>query len=161
MVTASVRCRGRWVRTDHVPSTALAMYSVTYATPMTSASVRAKSTTQGPPRDRGARMAATTPAASTTSAAMCSPESCRIDALPATVRHVTGVDGACTVPPMSVLVATRADITLDAVRRVAWEGEGVELAPEAITLMDRSHVSFAAFVRARVAEDPGALIYGT
>src|SRR3954447_1297511 len=62
---------------------------------------------------------------------------------------------------MSVKIATRADITPEALQRVAWDGEAVELAPEAIERMDRSHASFAAFVAARVAEDPGALIYGT
>ena len=62
---------------------------------------------------------------------------------------------------MPVPLTTRADVTLDAVRRVAWEGEAVELAPAALALMDRSHAAFAAFVEARVAEDPGALIYGT
>jgi histidine ammonia-lyase len=62
---------------------------------------------------------------------------------------------------MAVPLTTRADVTLDAVRRVAWEGETVELAPAALALMDRCHAAFAAFVEARVAEDPGALIYGT
>jgi histidine ammonia-lyase len=62
---------------------------------------------------------------------------------------------------MSVTIATRADITPDAVRRVAWEGEDVELAPAALERMDRAHASFTAFVEARIAEDPGALIYGT
>jgi histidine ammonia-lyase len=62
---------------------------------------------------------------------------------------------------MSVLVAKRADVSLEAVRRVAWEGEGVEVAPAAIAQMDRCHAAFAAFVEARLAEDPGALIYGT
>jgi histidine ammonia-lyase len=62
---------------------------------------------------------------------------------------------------MSVQIARRADITLEAVRRVAWDGEAVELAPEALARMDRSHAGFAAFVEARLAEDPGALIYGT
>src|SRR5215208_4977585 len=62
---------------------------------------------------------------------------------------------------MSVLVATRADVTLDAVRRVAWAGESVELAPAAVALMDRRHAEFAALVEARLAADPGALIYGT
>jgi histidine ammonia-lyase len=63
--------------------------------------------------------------------------------------------------PMTVRIATRDDITLQALQRVAWEGEAVELAPEAIERMERSHASFAALVEARVAEDPGALIYGT
>jgi histidine ammonia-lyase len=62
---------------------------------------------------------------------------------------------------MSVLVGKRADVSLEAVRRVAWEGEGVEVAPAAIAQMDRCHAAFAAFVEARLAEDPGALIYGT
>jgi histidine ammonia-lyase len=62
---------------------------------------------------------------------------------------------------MSVPIATRADISLDAVRRVAWDGEGVALAPEALQRIDGAHASFTAFVEARVAEDPGALIYGT
>ena len=62
---------------------------------------------------------------------------------------------------MTVRLATREDISLGAVRRVAWEGEGVELAPEAVERMDSAHASFAALVAARVAEDPGALIYGT
>src|SRR3954447_15378460 len=62
---------------------------------------------------------------------------------------------------MSVTIATRADITPDAVRRVAWDGEDVALAPAALEQMDRAHRSFTAFVEARIAEDPGALIYGT
>src|SRR5262245_29008910 len=62
---------------------------------------------------------------------------------------------------MPVPIAKRTDITIEAVRRVAWDGEDVELAPEALARMDRCHASFAAFVDARVAEDPGALIYGT
>jgi histidine ammonia-lyase len=62
---------------------------------------------------------------------------------------------------MSVPIGTRADVSLAAVRRVAWDGEGVELAAEAIERMDRCHAAFAALVEARVAEDPGALIYGT
>jgi histidine ammonia-lyase len=62
---------------------------------------------------------------------------------------------------MSVSIAARGDITPEAVRRVAWEGEAVALAPAAVERMDRAHASFRAFVDARVAEDPGALIYGT
>jgi histidine ammonia-lyase len=62
---------------------------------------------------------------------------------------------------MTVPVTTRADVTLDSVRRVAWEGEAVELQPAALALMDRCHAAFAAFVEARLAEDSGALIYGT
>src|SRR3954451_3813763 len=33
---------------------------------------------------------------------------------------------------MTLCLATRADLSLDAVRRVAWEGEGVELAEAAV-----------------------------
>jgi len=62
---------------------------------------------------------------------------------------------------MSVRISSRADITLEAVRRVAWDGEGVDLAPEALERMDEMHASFMALVAARLAEDPGALIYGT
>jgi histidine ammonia-lyase len=62
---------------------------------------------------------------------------------------------------MSVRISTRADIDLEAVRRVAWDGEGVDLAPEALERMDAAHESFLALVAARLAEDPGALIYGT
>jgi histidine ammonia-lyase len=62
---------------------------------------------------------------------------------------------------MPVPLRTRADVTLDAVRRVAWDGEAVEFAPETLARMDRCHAAFAALVEARVAEDPGALIYGT
>ena len=62
---------------------------------------------------------------------------------------------------MSVSIATRADITPEAVRRVGWEGEAIALAPAAIERMDGAHASVRAFVDARVAEDPGALIYGT
>ena len=54
----------------------------------------------------------------------------------------------------------RSDITLSALRRVAWDGERVELGPDAIARMDRSHESFNAYVRARLAEDPEAMIYG-
>src|SRR4051812_39322632 len=62
---------------------------------------------------------------------------------------------------MSLLVTTRADLSLDGVRRVAWEGEDVELHADALAAMDRGHASFTALVEARLAEDPGALIYGT
>jgi histidine ammonia-lyase len=62
---------------------------------------------------------------------------------------------------MTLLVTTRADLSLDAVRRVAWDGEGIELHRDALAAMDRGHASFAALVAARLTEDPGALIYGT
>src|SRR5437899_762054 len=61
---------------------------------------------------------------------------------------------------MTLAVATRADLTLDAVRRVAWEGERVEIAPGALAVMDRCHDSFQALVEELQAADPDALIYG-
>jgi histidine ammonia-lyase len=62
---------------------------------------------------------------------------------------------------MTLSLATRTDINLDAVRRVAWEGESIALTPEALDRMEETHASFMAFVADRVAKDPGALIYGT
>jgi histidine ammonia-lyase len=59
-----------------------------------------------------------------------------------------------------VVVASRSDLSVGAVRRVAWEGEAVVLAPQVSERMDRSHAAFEAFVAARLAEDPGALLYG-
>ena len=61
---------------------------------------------------------------------------------------------------MTVVLNARSDITLDALRRVAWDGEGVELGPEAIAQMDRAHDAFDGYVKARLAEEPDALIYG-
>src|SRR3954471_11010576 len=62
---------------------------------------------------------------------------------------------------MTLSLATRADLSLDAVRRVAWQGEGGALAPAALVRIDDCHAAFEALVAARLAEDPGALIYGT
>jgi histidine ammonia-lyase len=61
---------------------------------------------------------------------------------------------------MRVLVNARTDITMDAFRRVAWEGERVEIGDRAAETMDRSHESFQAYLKARLAEDPQAVIYG-
>jgi histidine ammonia-lyase len=61
---------------------------------------------------------------------------------------------------MSLVVGTRLDITLDGLRRVAWDGERVEITRHAITVMDRCHRSFDALVESLRAADPGALIYG-
>lgn len=61
---------------------------------------------------------------------------------------------------MSVLVRDRRDITLEAVYAVAWQGAGLEIAPEALELMDRCHESFEAHVADRVRAQPDALIYG-
>jgi len=59
-----------------------------------------------------------------------------------------------------LLVNVRSDITLSGLRRVAWDGEGVELGPDAIARMDRSHESFDAYVSSSLAADPEAMIYG-
>jgi histidine ammonia-lyase len=61
---------------------------------------------------------------------------------------------------VTVVVATRVDLTLDAFRRVSREGEGVELAPGTRERIDALHETFLAHVRARLAEDPGVLLYG-
>ena len=61
---------------------------------------------------------------------------------------------------MGLLVDTRFDITLEGLRRVAWEGEPVEIGPGAISVMDGTHASFQALVESLQAADPGALIYG-
>src|ERR1700759_473751 len=62
---------------------------------------------------------------------------------------------------MSTLrVRHRADITVDAIHAVAWRGASVEIAPEALALMDRCHETFEALVAQRLRDDPGALIYG-
>jgi histidine ammonia-lyase len=57
-------------------------------------------------------------------------------------------------------VRTRSDITLELVHAVAWRGERLEIAPEALTVMDRCHRSFEDLVTDRVTGDPRALIYG-
>jgi histidine ammonia-lyase len=61
---------------------------------------------------------------------------------------------------VSVSLVTRRDVTLDAFRLVAREGQGLVIAPEALAVMDRCAESFAALVRSRVGADPGVLIYG-
>ena len=61
---------------------------------------------------------------------------------------------------MTLLLRTRTEIDLGAVERVAWCGERVELAGEALERMDAAHGALQAFVDARVADDPQALIYG-
>jgi histidine ammonia-lyase len=61
---------------------------------------------------------------------------------------------------VTIVVSSRADLTLDALRRVAWEGEDVELGPAVAERMDRGHAAFSAYVAARLAEDPDALLYG-
>jgi histidine ammonia-lyase len=61
---------------------------------------------------------------------------------------------------MSVRVRDRRDITLEAVYAVAWQGADLEIAPEALELMDRCHESFEAYIADRVRVQPDALIYG-
>ena len=58
------------------------------------------------------------------------------------------------------MIRTRREITLELVHAVAWRGAGLEIAPEALALMDRRHESFEALVSDRVRQDPQALIYG-
>jgi len=60
----------------------------------------------------------------------------------------------------TIVLTDRFDITLDAVARVAWGGERVTLADEAVRTMDRCAAAFEALVAARVLADPNALIYG-
>jgi histidine ammonia-lyase len=61
---------------------------------------------------------------------------------------------------VTVVVARRADLTIDALRRVAWEGEDVELAPEVAGRMNRGHAAFTAYVNTRLGDDPSVLLYG-
>ena len=56
---------------------------------------------------------------------------------------------------MTVTIASRGDITLEAVLRVAWKGEGVDFAPSAIKTMDAARARFM-----RLIEDPDVVIYG-
>jgi histidine ammonia-lyase len=61
---------------------------------------------------------------------------------------------------MRVRVRCRRDLTLDVIHAVAWRGSSVDIAPEALALMDRCHEAFEAFVADRLEDDPRALIYG-
>src|SRR5580700_9964127 len=63
-------------------------------------------------------------------------------------------------PTPPTLVRTRSDITLELIQAVAWRGAGLEIAPQALAVMDRCHESFEALVSDRVGADPQALIYG-
>jgi histidine ammonia-lyase len=56
---------------------------------------------------------------------------------------------------MTVSLANRFDITLDAVERVAWRGEAVRLVPAAL---ERIGMARAAFLR--LIEDPDIVVYG-
>ena len=57
---------------------------------------------------------------------------------------------------MTVLVETRADLTLEAARRVAWDGEGVELGSQALAAMARGRERLERILE----HDPEVTIYG-
>ena len=57
---------------------------------------------------------------------------------------------------MTVVLARRADIDLDAFLRVAWKGEGVEIAPEAVERVGRCRETFLQLLES----DPDAVVYG-
>src|SRR5919198_811256 len=57
---------------------------------------------------------------------------------------------------MTVVLSTRRDIDLDAVRRVAWRGEAVELAEAALTRIGECRRSFMALLDS----DPDLVVYG-
>ena len=57
---------------------------------------------------------------------------------------------------MTVLVNSRADLTLEAARRVAWEGEGVELGPRALDAMAQGRDRLERILE----HDPDVTIYG-
>jgi histidine ammonia-lyase len=57
---------------------------------------------------------------------------------------------------MTVTLARRADISLDAFARVAWEGEDVVIAPEALAVVARRREELLALVAA----DPARKLYG-
>jgi histidine ammonia-lyase len=62
--------------------------------------------------------------------------------------------------PGVLVLTNRFDITLEAVSRVAWRGERIALAKEALETMDRCAAAFDAVVASRVRAYPQALIYG-
>ena len=57
---------------------------------------------------------------------------------------------------MTVFLETRADFTLEAARRVAWEGEGVELGARALAAMARGRERLEGILET----DPDVTIYG-
>ncbi len=56
---------------------------------------------------------------------------------------------------MTVTLATRNDLTLEALRRVAWQGEGVQFSPTAVKRMAEERQRFMALI-----EEPGITVYG-
>lgn len=57
---------------------------------------------------------------------------------------------------MTVLLSTRADLTLDAYRRVAWCGEEARLAPDALAQIERCRTAFLHLIDS----EPGIVVYG-
>ena len=57
---------------------------------------------------------------------------------------------------MTILVETRADLTLETARRVAWDGEGVELGPRALAAMAQGRKRLERILD----HDPDVTIYG-
>lgn len=57
---------------------------------------------------------------------------------------------------MTVVLGSSADLTPEAVRRVAWQGEPVRLAPSAVTAVGRRRAEFVAFVE----QHRGRHLYG-
>ena len=55
-------------------------------------------------------------------------------------------------------VRTRSDITLELIDAVAWRGASLEIAPEALAVMDRCQRSFEAFVSDRVKGSSGIYV---
>ncbi|MGH2915881.1 MAG: aromatic amino acid lyase, partial [Solirubrobacteraceae bacterium] len=62
--------------------------------------------------------------------------------------------------PGVVVLTDRFDLTLEVVSRVAWRGERIVLAAEALERMDRRATAFEGLVASMVRADPQALIYG-
>ena len=56
---------------------------------------------------------------------------------------------------MTVMLQTRADITLDVFHRVAWQGEDIRLHPAALARMGECRAAFL-----RLIDDPEVVVYG-
>jgi len=56
---------------------------------------------------------------------------------------------------VAVTLASRADITLEAFERVAWRGESIDIAPEALERIDAARAAFL-----RLIEQPEITVYG-
>src|SRR5439155_14963609 len=62
---------------------------------------------------------------------------------------------ADNVPLVAVTLASRADIPLEAFERVAWRGESIDIAPEALERIDAARAAFL-----RLIEQPEITVYG-